>query len=245
MKKVLLALVSAAVMVWVGVAVADYNVIDQGSYYKNAQSGAKVDAQGNAYTSEASKDRDNWRVITLINNQLGASGLAMIDSVTVPVPTYDFSRMNLYLRGNFDSLSTEVRLAVQVRAHYSQATDTASTFPWFRWPVRSSTVASDVDSTGHMSKGSYTLAQQTAATSANAGVWSGEFIVKFSAARADTTGGNGGGKYGANPVNSMMIPLCDANGAWFNAPYTSIRIRVINGVRSRFRVRADLVGVSK
>lgn len=136
MKKVLLALAGAALLAWVGLALADYNVIDQGTYYKNAQSGAKVDATGNGLVTEASKDRDNWRLIPLLNNQLGASGTTMVDSVTTPVATYDFSRMNLLLRGNFDSLSTEVRIAVQIRGHYSQSTDTSSTFPGSVGPPR-------------------------------------------------------------------------------------------------------------
>lgn len=243
MKKVLLALAGAALLAWVGLALADYNVVDQGTYYKNAQSGAKVDATGNGLVTEASKDRDNWRLIPLLNNQLGASGTAMVDSVTTPVATYDFSRMNLLLRGNFDSLSTVVHIAVQIRGHYSQSTDTSSTFPWYRWPVRSTTVASDVDSTGHLSSGTYGLAQATSANSANGGVWSSEFVVKFNVARQDTV--SGGGKYGGSPANNMLIPLVDGNGAWFNAPYTSIRVRVLNGVKSRFRLRADLMGVSK
>ena len=106
------------------------------------------------------------------------------------------------------------------------------------------TVASDVDSTGHLSAGTYGLAQATSANSANGGVWSSEFVVKFNVARQDTAG-TGLGKYGASPANNMLIPLVDGNGAWFNAPYTSIRVRVLNGVRSRFRLRADLMGVSK
>ena len=192
MKKVLMALAGAAVLAWAGLAIADYNVVDQGTYYKNAQSGAKVDAVGNGLVTEASKDRDNWRLIPLLNNQITASGTTMVDSTTTPVATYDFSRMNLLLRGNFDSLSTVVHIAVQIRGHYSQSTDTSSTFPWFRWPVRSTTVASDVDSIGHLSSGTYTLAQATTANTINGnGVWSGEFVVKFNVARQDTSGGAG------------------------------------------------------
>lgn len=202
---------------------------------------------GGLIAVDPSRDRDNWNLIPLINNQVSASGINMADSVSVPVPTYAYSRMSLLLKGNFDSLSTVVRLAIQVRGHYSQIADTSTTFPWYRWPTRAtSNGITDMDSLGHMFVGSYAQAQVTSANApfANStGAWPGEFVVKFSMSTTDSLQ-TGAGKYGASP-NTMLIPLSDASGAWFQAPYTSIRVRVLSGVRSRFKIRADLIGVSK
>lgn len=242
-RKIVAALTAVALLAST-LAVADNNVIDQGTYYKNAQSGAKTDANGNAFVSEASKDRDNWRLVPLLNTQLAASGVNMMDSTGTPIATYDFSRMNLLLKGNFDSLSTVVRVAVQIRGHWGTLSDSSAAYPWYRWPTRAtSNGTTDIDSLGHMFVGSYLQAQVTTANQpfAGGGVWPGEFMVKFNVATQDSAGVT---KYGAGP-NTMLIPLCDASGAWFNAPYTSVRIRVLNGVRNRFKIRADLMGVSK
>jgi hypothetical protein len=328
----IVAALTAVAMLASTLVLADNNVIDQGSYYKNAQNGAKVDANGNAYTTDASRDRDNWRLVPLLNTNLTASGVNMVDSTVTPVATYDFSRMNLLLKGNFDSLSTVVRVAVQIRGHWGTLSDSSAVYPWYRWPQRQTpaipvTVAgvlgitssavlhsaaaagslglftpvplgymavgsgippgtyvvskgtsdsaatlsanlsqplngsvtfypptqgygysagySELDSLGHMFVGSYAQAQVTTANQpfASGGVWPGEFIVKFNVATQDSTAA-GNGKYGAGP-NTMLIPLCDASGAWFNSPYTSVRIRVLNGVRNRFKIRADIMGVSK
>ncbi|NBR00084.1 MAG: hypothetical protein EBT79_08095 [Actinobacteria bacterium] len=242
----IVAALTAVAMLASTLVMADNNVIDQGSYYKNAQSGAKVDANGNAYTTDASRDRDNWRLVPLLNTQLAASGANMVDSTATPVATYDFSRMNLLLKGNFDSLSTVVRVAVQIRGHWGTLSDSSAAYPWYRWPTRAtSNGTTDIDSLGHMFVGTYAQAQLTSANQpfASGGVWPGEFIVKFNVATQDSTAA-GAGKYGAGP-NTMLIPLSDASGCWFNAPYTSVRIRVLNGVRNRFKIRADLMGVSK
>lgn len=203
----------------------------------------KMDASGNAKVVDADRDRDLWGVYNLINNQLTASGSGMADSNATPVATYNFRRTGLMFYAQFDSLSSEVKIAVQVRAHYSSATDSASAFPWYRWPVRSTTVASDVDSLGHMTKGTYAQAQITTANVAQSsgGLWSGEFIVKFQSARQDTVDGISAGKYGAYP-KGIYIPLQDIGGNYYWAPYTSVRVRVLSGVKSRFRIRTDLVG---
>ena len=329
----IVAALTAVAMLASTLVMADNNVIDQGSYYKNAQNGAKVDANGNAFTTDASRDRDNWRLVPLLNTQLGASGANMVDSTATPVATYDFSRMNLLLKGNFDSVSTVVRLAVQIRGHWGTLSDSSAAYPWYRWPSKNlpsipvtvsgvlgvggsavlhtanvagskgaftpvplgyvavgngipvgaylaakdvsdsgatlskslsqplngsvtfyppqnafgfaSTGFGDVDSIGHMVVGSYTQAQVTTANTLNVlqtGAWPGEFIVKFDYATSDSLSLRA--RYGAGP-NTMLIPLSDASGTWFNAPYTSIRVRVLSGVRSRFKIRADLMGVSK
>ena len=105
-----------------------YNYQGSGPYF-NPKSGQRVDASGNAQVVDADRDRDLWGVYNLINNQLTASGSGMADSNATPVATYNFRRTGLMFYAQFDSLSSEVKIAVQVRAHYSSATDSASAFP--------------------------------------------------------------------------------------------------------------------
>jgi hypothetical protein len=241
MKKLVLAALAALCLA--GTAHAQgANVQERNGYYFNSNSGQRTNSDGAALTSDV--NFGSWSVLAnVLNNQLAASGTGLQDSTPV-LPTASFKRMYLTLYGTPDSLSTVVRLAVQIRGHYGSNSDSAAAFPWYRWPVSSTTVASTVDSIGHFDKGSYSLAQSTNANTAatSAGLWSGEFLVKFDVARQDTTDGASGlGKFGAYP-KGMWIPLVDHGGNPFWAPYTSIRVRVINGVRSRFRIKADLVG---
>lgn len=228
----------------IGLGRADNNTLDHSTYFQNATNGAKVTSTGEAYVSEYSKDRDNWRVYpNIINNQLNAT-TAGVDSCQ-PQDTHDMRQLALVLYGQFDSLSTVVRLAVEIRGHYSTATDSGSTYPWIRWPVRATfNGTTDVDSLGQMYVGTYAVAQLTSANQpfVGGGCWPGEFMVKFSISQRDSVA-SGAGKYGAAPYG-MWIQLVDQGGNWFQAPYTSVRIRVLNGVRSRFRIRADLVGRS-
>jgi len=218
-------------------AFADYNVQDKGTYKMNANSGAVVDASGNAKVVDADRDRDYWTTANLINNQLTASGTTMADSNVTPIATYGYRRSGLMIYPQFDSLSTVVRIAVQVRAHYNSSADSANAFPWYRWPTRSTSAASDVDSIGHFTNSSQATPVQVTSGS---GLYSGEFLVKFDVARQDLAGG-GAGKPWAYP-KGIYVPLNDATGAPYWAPYTSVRVRVLNGVRSRMRVRVDYVG---
>jgi hypothetical protein len=241
-----LAVLGALFLLTATLAYSDYGVQDKGTYY-SGPTGEKTDAYGNRAVVDMDRDRNNWRLIPLLNSQVTGSGTAMAESLVTPVATYDMRRMNLLLKGNFDSLSTVVRIAVQIRGHWSTGNDSSLTFPWYRWPTRAtSNGTTDWDSLGHMYSGSYALAQVTTAnvpSATNSGLWGGEFIVKFNVAGQDSTA-LGNGKYGADP-RTLLIPLVDAGGAWFNAPYTSIRIRTLSGVRSRFKIKADLMGVSK
>lgn len=235
-----LAALAGLVLLLAGVAVADYNVLDKGTHYSNATSGARTNSTGSALIEDANYGA--WQLFpNIIANQLAASGAGLQDSSQAQF-TAPYKRLALALTPQFDSLSTVVSIAFQVRGHYSTAVDSGSTFPWYRWPNRAAAV-SDIDSLGHYTAGSYTAAQQTAATSANGGLWSGEFKVKFNVARQDTVDGAGGlGKWGAYP-KTIYLPLTDHTGAFFNAPYTSVRVRVLNGVRSRFNLRVDLIGM--
>lgn len=204
----------------------------------------RLDADGNLKVVDADASRNYYKTVTLITNQLTASGAAMADS-SQPAATYDLARMGLFIRGQFDSLSTVVRLAVQVRGHMTSAQDSASAFPWYRWAVAPGTSGAifKTDSVGHglaVTQVPLTPVQATSANSSNSGLLPGEFMVVFNYARDDTTGA-GNGKPFSYP-NGIYLPLNGVSGEWFWAPYTSVRIRVINGVRSRFKVQAYLSG---
>lgn len=203
-----------------------------------------VDSDGNLKVAQSSLDRNYYKTFQLINNQLTASGAAMADSSS-PQATYDLRRMGLMIYPTaFDSLSTIVRLAVQVRAHMTNQADSASSFPWARYSVgRSTTAGNYADSVGHWNSGytgPLTPVQTTTATAAAPYLYPGEIMVTFNFARDDSTA-NGNGKPWSFP-KGIYLPLVGALGEWFWAPYTSVRVRVINGVRNRFRVRVDMVG---
>lgn len=327
-------LILAAIVLFAGFALADFNALDKTTHYQNATNGSRVNSTGSALIEDVNAGA--WALFpNLIANQFAASGAGLQDSSQAQA-TYPYSRLALMFTPQFDSLSTVVRVAVQVRGHFSASVDSANTFPWYRFPRRvsnSPTITSAAivvyaatntvlhtaaavtslgafthvpvgylvigpgipvgtyvvskgtsdsaltmsaaasvsvaanqaitfappgsvlantssgysvqDSLGHMQTGSYTVAQQTIANSpypnAN-GAWSPEFVVKFNVARQDTADGSGLGKWGAYP-KTIYLPLTDETGAWFSAPYTSIRIRVLNGVRSRFNLRVDMVGM--
>jgi len=286
-----------------------------------------MDGSGNLYVTW-DKDRDNWRLYpNVINNQLNST-TAGVDS-SQAMDTHDMKKLWLVLYGQFDSLSTTVRLAVQIRGHYNTASDSGSAYPWVRWPIprpatpisigsvlySASTAAlhmaaaaasrgtfttvpngyqvvgqciqpgtyvvshstsdsglvlstagaafdgtgtytfyppgtlqpsnnAQADSIGDIVIGVSAVAQTTEANSVigTSGMWPGEFMTKFSISQRDSVS-SGAGKYGGSP-HGMWIPLQDYQGVPFQAPYMSVRIRVINGVRSRFRIRADVVGSS-
>jgi hypothetical protein len=212
-----------------------------------------VTAEGYVKTSEASPLFSNYRTGELINNQVTASGVFMADSNTAPVQSYDLKRIGLTFFGTFDSLSTVVRIAVQVRSHFNLNTDSLSTFPWYRWanaggiPGGAGAGMVKTDSIGHasllaMSQVPLTAVQATAANSANGGLLPGEFEVIFNLSRSDTTAAGNGKPFSA--PTGIYVPLVGPLGEWFWAPYFSVRVRVLNGVRSRFRIRVNYAGTS-
>ena len=213
-----------------------------------------VDASGNLVTTTSNPVFNNYRTGTLINNWLFASTGTMADSNTTPVQAYDLKRMGLFIYGIHDSLSTVVRIAVQVRGHTNQNTDSVSTYAWLRWtnaagiPGGASAGVFRVDSIGQ--PGGFiniptTAVQTTNATVAVASPYllPGEFEVIFNVARRDTIDGTQGGKPFSAPLG-YYVPLTGAMGEWFWAPYVTVRARVINGVRSRFRLRVEYAGTS-
>lgn len=203
-----------------------------------------LDPSGSASTVDADRDRNFFTSQTLIDNWVMASGAAMADSST-PLATHAYKRLGLMIYGIPDSASNgTVRLALQIRAHLSASTDTLSTFPWIRFSVTDS-AATGIDSVGHGANPAQvplTAVQATQANSSLGGVLPGEIKLTFNDSRRDTTDAGGNGKPFSSPVG-FYIPLSHS-GDWFWAPYTSVRVRVLNGVASRFRIRIYLVGTA-
>ena len=103
-----------------------------------------------------------------------------------------------------------------------------------------------VDSIGQ--PGGFTNIPTTAVQTTNATVavatpylLPGEFEVIFNVSRRDTVDGAAIPKPFSAPLG-YYVPLVGSMGEWFWAPYFSVRMRVINGVKSRFKIRVDYVG---
>lgn len=208
----------------------------------------RMDDSGNLKVLEAAPLSGNYRTGNLIDNQLTASTGAMADSNATPIQSYDLKRVGLMVYGIHDSLSTVVRLAFQIRAHPNTNTDSTSTFPWLRWSNVATSGVFRVDSIGQplgVVNIPTTAVQTTNATVAVASPYllPGEFEVIFNVARRDTVDGLAAPKPFSAPLG-YYIPLTGPMGEWFWAPYFTVRVRVVNGVRSRFRLRVDYVGTS-
>jgi hypothetical protein len=214
-------------------------------------------ASGRANINDPDRDRNFYATGLIVNNWLFASGSAMADSST-PIPSYAFRRIALFVYGVPDSLRGIIRLAVQVRGHLSAASDTLSTFPWYRWPPNFNSNNSAgtfgtvfaTDSIGHgvaTTQVPLTAVQATSANSSNGGLLPGEFKIVFNSSRRDTSA-NGDGT-GSKPFSfpaGMYIPLAGQAGEWFWAPYFSVRVRLLNGLAAggRFRIRIYYAGTA-
>ena len=197
----------------------------------------KVDcATGDVLVTSNPLDRDLWRLYpNIINNQLCAAvtgGNTQVDSSAV-LDTHDMKRLALifYVQQDSASLSVPQRWAVEVRAHYNTSGDSASAYPWYRLRTPPSAAsAAPIDTS--------TVGQFAVGTGTGTGVpWSGEFVVVTNYNREGAvTAGTGGYPKG------LYIPLYDESGAPYWGPYTSVRVRLLSGVKVRATVRVDMVG---
>lgn len=252
MKKVLLALTSAAVLVWAGLAVADYNVIDQGSYYKNAQTGAKTDATGNAYVNEASKDRDFALLRTVMTTSLTGRTVAgalptapsVIQDSTEAIDVRGYNGMALMLYPTFESTVSSVTVALQIRWHYSAQVDSVSTF--IEQGARAFPVAS-ANATGRDTLGSFVYAPATATGPSR---YSASFTGGDSLATPDEQVVVFTNVSGVNRGRLVRI-FSPNSSAGACGPYMSVRVRFLNsyngsgialGSDATTRLSAYLVG---
>ena len=228
--------------VWVGLALLGLtglawggNIVNTGDHYENLKNGQYTDASGNAKTTDASRDRDNWTIWTnAINDTITSgsgvnpaagnnpSGAQFTAESTAVLSVAAYRRVALAIRvippgGDTTSI---YRLAVQVRGHISGLADSSSTFPWYGWQTQAAVTAADSVGTN-----GYTLVtggQLVAALPS-------EHIVSWS---AKTLGrGFTAGNSFVWP-DGIMLDLFDGRAQAFWFPYMSVRVRVLTGPTS-------------
>lgn len=213
--------VLCALLVAVAVSFADNNVTNMGSYYQNATNGAKVDASGNAYTTESSKDRD--RVVKydgIISSSISIGG---VDSTAIAFDTHDVARGFLFIKAILPSGAATpfVRLAVRVQGHTAATIDSSNTF---NFAVRSANFAANADS---LAFGSGTAPTTTTAAST-------EYIVTITHDPVSTV----------SRRRTIIIPLRDSAGSWLWAEYTSVMVRVLGASANTPNISVSYRGVS-
>lgn len=231
----IVAALTAVAMLLSTLALADNNVIDQGSYYKNAQTGAKVDANGNAYTTEASKDRDNFQIANVCDDTMSVAlfidnkstlGQAFTAESSAVITSYPYRRFTLLLRAipTAGDTTSRFRFAVQIRKHTDATGDSSSTWAWSAWAnATAMSVAAD-DSTGHFTDATFYGGTGSAA---GPGPWSDERVFVLTAERGNMVGASSANQSFGWP-GGIAVDLCDARGQWFWAPYMSVRVRCLS-----------------
>jgi len=193
-----------------------------------------TDASGNLQMIDADRDRDKiWFYSDAINNQFLVEDAQ--DS-TAMLNTLGWEKMALWVRavctgagtgGDCDSIRAAV-FAVQVRGGPIATNDSIGAHPWVRW--RDTGVTDTV--------GTFTGNFATLVTTVDP---STEFALTINV-RPDENA----------PPYGVFIPLRDpTSGAWWSAPFTSVRFRFIESYDSALaaqgggqpvKLRADLIG---
>lgn len=213
--------VLCALLVVVAVSFADNNVTNMGSYYQNATNGSKVDASGNAYVTESSKDRD--RVIKYDSVISDTMSVGTVDSTAIAFDTHDVARGFLFIKAILPAgvATPFVRLAVRVQGHTAATIDSSNTF---NFAIRSANFAANADS---LAFGSGTAPTTVAAAST-------EYIVTIT-------------HDPISPVSrrrTIIIPLRDSAGSWLWAEYTSVMVRVLSASGNTPTITVSYRGVS-
>ena len=212
----------ACLGVAIGLGWADNNVLDHSTYYQNATNGAKVDASGNAYTTESSPLSDQNLTFANIIGPTAltqASATAGADSSAI----LDTHRMRLGMllikaipAGGAAMVNN--RIAVQIRTHLQGGSDSNSVFCVYNYgntEVATAGAKPDSASFGHIASGSLST------------LWSGEIDVLVNNARTGTV--TGGTTNDFRSPSGIAIPLSSILGRDFYSPYTSIRVRNLAG----------------
>jgi len=216
------------------IGLADNNTLNHGSYYQNATNGAKTDANGNAWVSDASRDRDNFQIVTVCSDSMSngagvgsawanaGGAMSFTAESSAVIPCYNYRRFTLMIRviptsaaGGADSAAV-VRLAVQIRKHTDATNDSASTFAWTSWGNTS--VVATPDSTGNQGvglSGNGALIQNT------------ERGFTFVSQRGYGALGATRQSTAMSWPNGLAVDLVDSRGQWFWAPYVSVRVRIV------------------
>lgn len=248
--KVKLAVALGALVALAAVAAfGDNNVLDKSTYYQNATNGAKTDANGNAYTNEASKDRDNFQIVNVCDDTMSVAqfidanstaGFQFTAESSAVITSYPYRRFTLMMRVIPVAADTtsRFRFAVQVRKHTDATGDSSSTFAWASWANATAMSAASDDSTGHFTAATFF----SGGASTGAGAWSDERVFVLTAERGNAIGVAGSTQQSFGWPGGIAVDLCDARGQWFWAPYMSVRIRCLSAgaAASKPRVIAKL-----
>lgn len=188
---------------------------------------------------DADRDRDQvWQHLAALNTNLYSNGSSnpnggYMDS-TSALDTRGWNKLGLYFYPQIqDTLTTtHVLIAVQVRGHYAQASDSLSTFAAFPRRQNVQLLAADVAA---LARDTLSTAQSdwNEITALATTALPTEFIIPFYASTSNPRG--------------RFVPLDDIiPGFW--APYTSVRVRFIraydvdSAVVGRMTLRLDVIG---
>lgn len=226
-------------------------VQNMGGWYRNPQNGQITDSYGNVLGSDAFRDRDFKVWSTPVRDSIAR--LAADSTVAGPFYTGQAARLWLRVQVTWpyavhDSLGETqkfCKFAVQVRGHLTTATDSLNTNPWWMYAdsLRTASFPVAAATRGYRGVTAGTVPSQTIALPTE---------MMFEAYRpALGTGAQGSNLFG-EPCN-FWIPLADARGVYFWAPYTSVRVRVIENYDTNASTHpfnqpkfvVDLVGTAK
>lgn len=253
MKKMKLLFVLAAICTLVGVAAADFNIIDRNTFKANTVNGARVNNTGDARVEVTNPDyRQTLFVPSFLSCQLESRALTggVSDSLGA-LPTspsvlrdstaaYDvrgYSNLAVMFYPTFHAQHAAVRIALQVRWHPYPVVDSASTFIELDHKVAASPDSVVRDSIGtmfHMSRylgyvGSSSTAYSDRIASAD------EQVIVLTNTGTTTRG--------------VVVRIGSPNREYAAAgPYVSIRVRylsatcVIGGTHTKTDVRGLEVG---
>lgn len=221
-------LVLGGLLALAGMAYADFNVQNKGSYFNNASTGARTTAAGHATVAESDPPMDANLTFTNIMSATLAAGAADSSSV---LDTHRMRLGTLLIKGvPAGGTGTHTRLAIQIRTHLAGQDDSSSTFVIYLNPGKNAPAiasgSADTVGTGHELTGSATAA------------WSGEFDVAF--ARNRNAPGSLAAAVAYSYPSGIAIPLTNIFGMPIYSEFTSIRIRNLVGPTITFT--AHLIG---
>jgi len=216
---------------------ADYNVQDKGTYYSNAQTGARTNSTGDARVEEVSPAMDaNLGPIQMIGTGGAGTTLSIggADSTASPQDTHRMRLGTLLIKGVLGGTGTVdttcvATIAIQIRTHLNAVDDSSSTFAFYPYGVTPSMVATstaaDTSLAGHI----YAGVPQTgiAATPGSNTAWSGEITMQLSAKRnahGSTIAVNGHTFY---YPSGIALPISSLFGRDLYSQYTTVRVRVL------------------
>jgi hypothetical protein len=247
MKKMKLLFVLAAICTLVGVAAADFNIIDRNTFKANTVNGARVNNTGDARVEVTNPDYRQTLFVPsflscILTGRTAGGALppspAVVRDSTAAYDVRGYNGLGLMFYPTFDDSLAAVAVALQVRWHPYPVVDSASTFVEQTQRIMTGATTSSTD---RDSIGSFVLRNTNLFTSSMPDTLSAgdERVIVFTSAGSSQRG-----------VFVRLTPSASTN---FSAgPYLSIRVRHLNGYNAslvpygvnepQFRLTAALVG---